>query len=288
MVQIGSDKIDTSLQMTLLKTNSFLSGIPFYSKTPVNFNTPLMKNFLKLNENTFYIPYNTISESCAFYSSMIDTKEAFSKIKCSLNNSNGTNMLVIAFKTNNNSSMEQHKMLFCQQYIEKGRNSRKNFITSEFENINNAAYDVSYVQDQITMILKSEAEVKAAKEATIQGLKVKIASLTIELATARAKKVKISNDLQSVKTSASDIRSKIKANIAIKISLLTTIEVLKTKITGTSIIDQMTKKQESDMTFLKYWLNGSVYHRVISESEMTALITMAGEKTSFVGKVNDS
>lgn len=246
-----------------------------------------MKNFLGLNANTFYIPFNTITESCSFRSSVVDSNELASRIKCPLNNLNGTTMLIITFSTLGTGFMDQHKVLYIQQFINKGINSRKEFITTQFSNINNAAYDVSMCQEDIENMIKSDADVKAKKLASINTLTIQISTLEAQLAVLKSKKIALSKDLQNIKTTGSDITINKKANIAIKIALLTTIETLKTKITGGDIITQMTTKQTSDMTFLKYWLQGSIYHRITKESEVATLIGLANDKSQFVTQIND-
>ena len=288
-IKIGYAKsFSTILQMTLLKTNSFLSGIPFYAKDGVSLTTPVMKNFLKLpNTNTFYIPYNTITEGCSFHSNMMDTTELYAKIKCPLNNSNGTAMLVMSFTNIGDDYQSQQKVLLIQQVIDSGKSSRKQMINGELMKVNMAVYGVNNAKGNIESINKSDAEVKKAKIASITALKTELTKLQAELNGLKKKKITLSNDLQNIKTKQNDLSIKKKSKITIKISLLANIETMAGKITSKDIIGDLTKKQADNMDLLKYWLQGSVYHRMITGAEKDALIGLVAKDTQFDTKVTE-
>jgi hypothetical protein len=278
-VHIGTLSLDTKIQMTLLKTDSFLSGIPFYSTAKIaDFNTPIMKNFLKYSDDhSFYLPYNTITESCDFTCNMMDSKELYSKIKCPLNNTNGTSMMTMIFKKIGNDYNSVQKVLLIKQIIDNGKTSRKNYVSSQFMQINMAVYGVNEADKRMKSISQSDAEIKAAKLASIKSLRLSIETYTTQLLALKAKKITLSNDLQNIKTKNSELDANKKTKIATKISLIVTIATLESKITAKDLIAELEKKNVKNMDLLKYWLDGSVYHRIISESEMTGLVGKASK-----------
>ena len=98
-VQDNFDFVDCELDVVLLKSGGFNSGIPFYFKNPsVTANKKVMANFLKIGDsaNNYYLPFNTISRNCEFNASMDpNVKLNFS---CNLENKNGVNVFKIFFQ----------------------------------------------------------------------------------------------------------------------------------------------------------------------------------------------
>jgi hypothetical protein len=289
-IRIGTEEFLTELQMPLLKLGSFLAGIPFYEKNGVQMSKSVMvKNFLKLNANTFYLPFNTISGQCFFMGGMMDgSKDDYSSLKCPMSNANGSNeMMVIYFTEVAGDYMDLQKFMFINQRIGMGQNDRKSFINEVFAKVNSAMYGVMSAQYNIDRINKSDADIKKLKLAGIAEMKVQLEKLLKDLIGLKSRKVVLSAELQTLKTTEANVQKKKTDKSTLKVSLEATIATLKDSMTSAQKIAKMTKEQGENMALLNYWLQGSVYHRMITEVEKGSLIGMVAKNTEFTTKITD-
>jgi hypothetical protein len=235
IINIGTENFTTELQMPLLKLESFLSGIPFYEKGGVQMIKPIMvKNFLKLNANTFYLPFNTISNQCFFMGGVTyGSKDEHLSIKCPLSNASGSNdMMVISFTDVGNDFTDESRILFINQRITAGQESRKSFINKQFIEINQAVYRFKMAQRRIEDINKSDAEIKKLKLAGIAEKKAQMEKLLKDLVGLNSKKVVLSNELQSLKTTEAAVVKNRNEKSTLKVSLEATIATLKDSMTS--------------------------------------------------------
>jgi len=268
--------------MTFLKGNSFLSGIPFYSDSAVDFSKSILKNFLKTNNQSFYLPFNTLSNGCFFQGGY--GADAPTMLKCSLDNKNGSSMISIIFANIEGGSNEEMIIMNIANLLNLGQSTRKSFIITKFQEVNNAVYQAEYKKRLLASVQMKDADVKKAKEARIAEMKLQLAALVIQLSALNAKKITLSKDLQSIQTKASEVGVTKLEKTAKKQALLDNIKTLqKTKITK-DVIKEYETKNTKNMELLKYWLDGSVYHRIISETEVAGMVAEAS-KESFNDKL---
>jgi CRISPR/Cas system-associated endoribonuclease Cas2 len=282
-----TDNVDCDLDVLLLKTNAFLSGIPFFFKNPANIAAKnVMKNMIKLNTNTFYIPFNTITLNCKFVPS-IDPSVKIS-IQCSVINKVAPNTLKINFLEFDVNDPEKMMIVnYINQDLDKRQLARRSFIQQKFSEVQAGVFAANTVSKQIAQIQQSDAQIKKAKEESIEKLKKQIAELTTSKIALQKMKQTLSMEVQTVQTKSTVVYNLMQKKIAYRISLEATIKTLEGQISSADALKKLNENINTSLTTLKYWLQGSVYHRVISETEMTGLIGMALNDASFDGKVND-
>jgi hypothetical protein len=289
IIKIGDKEIKTELQMPLLKLGSFLSGIPFYEKAGVQLTESHMKNnFIKLNANTFYLPFNTISNQCYFIGGMMNGEpDDYSSLKCTLSNSSNSNLMMIIYFTEVAMDyMDDQRFMFINQKIGQGQNDRRSFIYNEFYKINSAVYGVGKAQYSIARINKSDADIKKLKIDDINEKKAQLEKLTKYLNGLKATKVTLSIALQAIQTKEGDVHKERTTKSTTKASLEAAILTLKSSMTTQQKLDKMTKEQGENMALLNYWLQGSVFYRLITEAEKGSLIGMV-KAPEFTTKVTD-
>ena len=272
------------MDMALLKANAFASGIPFYFAQPQN-GQGVLSNMIKLSENTWFIPFNTLTSICKLNHD--NDPNSTIKITCDVNNKNGANVLTVSFE--GTSSTDFMKMMVINQIVmdlDQRQSARKSFISKQFQYVSSAVYMASQIQTQIASIQKSDAEILAAKKASIEKIKKQIAELTAALALLHKQKVALSSQLQSVQTRSSETTNTKSKKISYRLSLESTIKILTGEISSADSIKKLQDSIAANLKELKYWLQGSVYHRVISEAEMTGLLGMINNDSQFDGKIN--
>ena len=276
---INNDKFPCELQMTLLNTNSFWSGIPFFSKTPItNLEShPVLKNFIQLNPNSFYLPFNSIQGG-------LQWDYSFGGISATISNTRGNNNLNIDFKDFADMDEEQ-RALETFSALENKLTERSTRNNKYINDLNRNLYQVQRAQAKIDAAQKSDADFKKAKEESIAKLKLEIQTLTTQLENLTKQKTTLSTTLQTSKNTETEITIQIKTLTIKKTNLLESIETLKIKISTQEVITNLEKKMTGDMEQLKYWLQGSIYHRIITQSEMDGLITSVEDSKKFTETV---
>lgn len=284
-LSIDAENVDASLDVNLIKSTNFNSGIPiFFSNVASVASKSIMNNWIKYDEKTYYIPFNTISGVFELLRDM----NSVVKTKCYLSNKNGKKPLIIAFKDLSDSVSTNFSIVNAiNRKINEKAGSRKAHIQNAFGRVADGIFDSNYFNEQILSINKSDAEIKRKKQENIAKIKKQIADLTATKTALEARKITISQEVQVVQTKISETTNIRIKKIAYKLSIEATIKTLREQISPQETLKKLNDNINSSMNKLKYWLQGSVYHRVISETEMTGLIGMALNDSQFDGKVND-
>lgn len=276
-VQDNFDFVDCELDVVLLKSGGFNSGIPFYFKNPsVTANKKVMANFLKIGDsaNNYYLPFNTISRNCEFNASMDpNVKLNFS---CNLENKNGVNVFKIFFQDLDPTNMDHtFNASMVQQEIDNRQTDRRRHINTEFQRVTRAVMQASKIVRDIDNIKKSDQEVKAAKERLVADLKRQIAELQTTKTQLESKKQTQSLKVQQVQSEKTNNFNTKEKKISFRISLEKSIQTLEGGMATPALLDALKREIEENKTQLRYWLTGAVYHRVCSEAESSALFDLA-------------
>jgi hypothetical protein len=279
-LKVDGQKFPCQLQMTLLNTNSFLSGIPFYTKAalPDLNSSPILKNFMKLNDNSFYLPFNTIQGG-------LNWDFSFGGFTAYLSNNHGSTQLDIDFKTFANMDEEQHAFEVYNE-LDTRRRNRSISNNRHINNLNRALYQVRRAQFKIDNIRKSEAEFRKSKMESIAKLKLEIETSEKRLKELSTQKISVSNLLQTSKNSQGEMTIKLKNMTLKKKNMEQTIQTLKSKISSQQIITDLGRKMTGDMDLLKYWIQGSIYHRIITENEKNQLLSSVLDDKKFDSMLN--
>jgi hypothetical protein len=285
-VQIGTANVETVLDNVLLGTGSFLSGIPFFFATapasPV-----ITNNMVKFNEKTWYIPFNTISNACSV--STASDPNVKNYMTCMLSNKSGPQVLKIFFLelNNQNDFMSKMKVNNLASDISSKKQARGSFISKKFGDVGTGVYYVMTFQQKIAQVRQTDAETLAAKKASIEKLKKQIAELTAKLVLLQKQKTTLSSELQTVQTTKSETFNKRQKKITYRISLEATIKTLEGSISPASQITALETTIATALKELEYWLQGSIYHRVINTTEKAGLLAMKNDNSQFEAKIND-
>ena len=283
-IEVGTSKVEALYDAKLLENGSFLSGIPFFfasaSSAPV-----VTNNLVKLNANTYYVPFNTISNSC-YMESSADPSEKIHLI-CYLNNKSGASVLKIYFLELAKDRTNQANVSAIANKLQTKQASRKTFISGRYEEVNYSIQDVMWWQKEIKTINDSDAAKKAEKEKRVADLKAQIAKLTAELALLQKSKVTLSGQLQTVQTTKTETFAKRQTLITYKLSLEMTIKTLQTSISTAEQLKALQASIDKALKELDYWLQGSIYHRVINAAEKTTLLAKKNDNKGFQTMVND-
>lgn len=281
----GNSKATATLDLGLMDNGSFLSGIPFFFKAASS-EAVVTKNMVKLNDKTWYIPFNTISKSCSFDSNIDSSVPLF--LTCFLANKNGTPVFKINF-TGFSATSRRDAMavsIIANEFSEK-QEARKSFISQKFKEVGYAIWYAMGYQDDIASIKKSDADILAKKKASIEKLKKQIAELTAKLQLLQKQKITLSGELQTVQTTKTETTVTKTKKITYKLSLEATIKTLESTVSSQAQIDALQATITKALKELEYWLQGAVYHRVINATEKTGLVGMKDNNSGFDQKVND-
>jgi hypothetical protein len=280
------DFIDIELDVTGLKTKTVPSGIPFYVKDP---NTLAGKrvagNLLKAGTaNNFYLPFSTIT-NCN-YEESADPNVKPNAI-CDIENKNGANVITIYFTAYSNTN-DEHKSLTAMlvNEFESNKMARRNFIMGEFSRVTRAAMNAKSVVTKINDAKKNDADLLAARKASIEKLIVQIAEMRQQMVTLESQKLALSQQVQLVKTAQAENHANKEKKITLRISIEKTIKTLESKINKQEILDKLTKDIQENKNSLRYWLTGSVYHRICTEQESNQLFDLALNDKDFDDKLN--
>jgi len=93
--------------------------------------------------------------------------------------------------------------------------------------------------------------------------------------------------LQTIQTKNTNTYNKRQRKITFRLSLEKTIKTLESTISGPAQLAKLQEDITKALQQIKYWLQGSVYHRVINETEKAALIVMIKQDAQFDAKIND-
>ena len=285
-VQIGTAKVETVLDNVLLGTGSFLSGIPFFfATTPTS--PVVTNNMVKFNEKTWYIPFNTISNACNV--SQANDPNIKNFMTCMLSNKNGPQVLKIFFLElkNQNDFMSKMTVNTSANDISSKKQARGSFISKKFGDVGSGLMYTMQFQQSIAQIQKNDADVLAAKKASIEKLKKQIAELTAKLVLLQKQKTTLSSELQTVQTTKSETFNKRQKKVTYRISLEATIKTLESSISTASQITALETTIATALKELEYWLQGSIYHRVINTAEKAGLLAIKNDNTQFDAKIND-
>lgn len=282
-----TDNVDALMDMNLIKTDGFNSGIPFYFSNAASVaSKSVMKSMIKLNANTYYVPFNTISNNCKLIPTMDPSDKL--KIVCNLANKTGIKVFTIIFSDFFGGDMMKSMIVnHINQVLDSKQTARRSHIQNAFSNVSAGIFEAAQINSKIAAIKKSDADYKKAKEDSIEKLKKQIAEFTAAKIALEAQKTTLSQQVQVVQTKITDTYTIKTKKIAYKLSLEATIKTLKEQISPAEALKKLNDNINASMTKLKYWLQGSVYHRVISETEMTGLVGLALNDAQFDGKVND-
>merc|ERR1711957_442026 len=161
---------------------------------------------------------------------------------------------------------------------------RKTWISDKFRDVAEALTQTISFQKQLSWIKSDDATIKAAKQASIDKVKQQIIALKARLVALQANKVTLSGQLQT--TISETLTTKTK-KITYKLSLEVTIKQLEQSISTKAQVEVLTKSVADALQKVTYWLDGSIYHRVINASEKTGLLGLINNNAAFDAKVND-
>lgn len=284
-LEVDNVKVNAVYAADLLKGNSFFSGIPFYFATPPT-SEVVTKNMVKLNEKTWYVPFNTISKDCEFTPNA-DTAEKMC-LSCNLQNKSGTPVFKFFFSDMNSDKRKDQMLVSATANVISGKSGeRKTFISNKFGEVADGLWEVTDYQEKIADIKKSDAEIKLRKETSIAKLKKQIAELTAKLALLQKQKTTLSGQLQTVQTTKSETINQRTKKITYRLSIEATIKTLSATISPAEQIKALTAAIEKALKELEYWLQGSIYHRVINATEKASLLAKKSENTVFDTMIND-
>lgn len=280
----GTGEVETQLDVIILKTNAFNSGIAFFFKDAPK-TAVVTNNMVKLNTNTWYIPYNTITNSCKLVNEVDPKIKLY--IVCDLENKTGVNVFKIFFLDLEKEFRTTMLVNYINQDLDSRKSARRSFIQKKFMDVASGVYSAMNYQYKIAAIKKSDAEILSEKNARITKIKADILTLTTSLGLFQKQKINISQELQTIQTKNTNTYNKRQKKITYRLSLEKTISTLESTISGPEQLAKLQEEITKALQQIKYWLQGSVYHRVINETEKAALIVMIGEDVKFDTKIND-
>jgi len=280
----SGNSVKTVLDMQLLSSKAFQSGIPFYFSGQQTSSPIITKYMIKLNQQVYYIPFNTLLGNCNA-ENVADQEKP--KLLCQIENKNGISPIMITFEDLEDGFMGTFALQQISKKISYERDQRKSFIAGVMYNIGNTLNMIKYIQYKIEINKKEVQEKRKLKIESIEKLKKQIAELTAAKNALEKEKNTNSASLQVIKNSGEEATKMRIILVSKRISYELTIKTLTNKIQGQSAIDNLNKLSEEALTKLKYYLQGSVYHRIITETEMTGLVGMVLNDSQFDAKVND-
>lgn len=258
------------------------SGIAIhFNKNP---NANVIKNTIRFgNSNTYYVPYNTIT---SVESVEIDDKDKKFQIKLFLDNNSGPSTAFIKFLDLDSKRSSNRRLVNTyKDQFEVNREQRKSDINSEIRRVKGAGYEILGYQEDIADAKKSDAEIKRKKEEEIKKLEKQIADLKKQIATQTKIVEESSKKLVKVKNTLTTKENEKTTLISKRDATLKSIEILKNNRNTDKAIQALEAAKKTSEDQLKYWLKGSVYHRIISENEMTELIGLVLQDKQFDDKV---
>lgn len=266
----------------LLNDKQFNSGIPFFF-TAVPTEAVILSNMVKLKENSYYIPHNTITQSCAIYKDFSDPN-AKKMLQCMISNKSGNFALKMIF---DKQTIGIDVINIMATTMGSASGKRKTWISDKFRDVAEALTQTIYFQKQLSWIKSDDATIKAAKQASIDKVKLQIKTLEARLVALQANKVTLSGQLQTTQTTISETLTTKTKKITYKLSLEVTIKQLEQSISTKAQVEVLTKSVADALQKVTYWLDGSIYHRVINASEKTGLLGLINNNAAFDAKVND-
>lgn len=266
----------------LMSDTSFNSGIPFFfTETPTA--PVIVSNMVKLSTKTYYIPHNTVTQSCAIYKVFADPSTKM-MLQCMISNKSGNFALKITFLE---PDVKIDVINIIATSIGSASGKRKTWISNKFIEVANACSQTIFYQEQLSWINKSDADILAAKQASIDKVKKQIFTLRARLVALQALKITLSGQLQTTQTTISETLITKTKKITYKLSLEVTIKQLEQSISTQQQIEVLTKSVQGALQKVTYWLDGSIYHRVINAAEKTGLLALINNNADFDKKVND-
>lgn len=274
-----------SLQMNMGFTknmNQFPMGLSFYTKGALA--GPAAANFVVHDNKMAYIPYVIFTE--IINTSNRGDRKAVPTLSIMVQGKSGASRMVIAFKNIPRDSATNYVMTAIMRQIQSNYRKRKQDISDSMANINEYLWEASEKQAKIKEVTQQDAEVKKTREAAIAKTQAEIATLEKQKAALEAQSKTLSGELQSVRSNYEKANSaKTKKNIE-KAAIEKTIATLKSLIKKEETINALKKEVAQSKIDLKYWLQGSVYHRVCNEKESNELFNLALNDAKFDSDLN--
>ena len=280
-LQVEDKKASGESDNTLIKMPHFKSGLPFLFKSAP---TEIAKHLIKLEGNSYYIPFNTISD---ISNGRMPPEENIKPwVDVLINNKNGSFTLKVIFANKKNDFFGKNEIYSILNQWEKFRLARETMIRDEFSRVQSASYYVYKYQLQIDSATKSDADKKKMMEDAIKDTKKKIEDLIKEINKVEKELNAASKTLTTTTNDLQVLVNKRDKEVGIKLSIEAIIKSLKASIKTEDAIKKLEAEKAGAHTNLTYWLKGSVYHRVISVNEMKDLITIALKDKEFDDKIN--
>jgi len=280
-LEVDKKKASGESDNTLIKMPHFKSGLPFIFKVAP---TDIAKHLIKLNDNTYYIPFNTISDISN--GKMPPEENIKPWVDVLINNKNGSYTLKVIFTNKKNDFFGKNEIYSILNQWEKFRLARETMIREEFSRVQSASYYVAKFQAQIDSAKKSDAERKKMMEDAIQDTKNKIKALRADIDKVERELNTASKNLTDTTNSLQVVINKRDKETTVKVSIEKIIASLKASIKTEDAIKKLEADKAEANKNLKYWLKGSVYHRVISVNEMNDLMATALKDKDFDDKIN--
>merc|ERR1711957_669652 len=220
---------------------------------------------------TYYIPHNTITQTCAIYKDFSDPSSK-KMLQCSVANKSGSFPLKIVFLDSKVGIDVINIMATVMAYA---NGKRKTWISDKFRAVAESLLETIKYQTQLSWIKSSDAEILAAKQASIAKVKKQIATLVARLAVLQALKITLSGQLQTTQTTISETLITKTKKTTYKLSLEVTIKQLEQSISTADQIQVLTTSIAAAL------------QKVINASEKTGLLGLITNNEAFDKKVND-
>jgi TolA-binding protein len=279
----GTTSLECEIDMLMMCSSSFNSGVPLYFKNGIS-GVPqnLQQNLLKLNDKTYYIPYNTIVVP---YSNL-DSDTA--SVSFSLNNKFGLSQIQIDAKYTGRLQMSLlERFLDFVSKLNSCTSKRKEFIIEKFGEVRAGIFKVLNVQEEIELIKESDVERKNKIEANIKVIQKEITDLEAKLVQLNAQRTQISTTLQKSTTEIDILTKQVQTKTTLVISYTNQIETLKKSANVDERIKTLETEKAVNLQTLEYWLNGSIFHRIISESEMKEALNLVLDDKKFADNIDN-
>lgn len=274
------------LQASMLKENSFRSGIPFFSKDPMKFSASgFSQLFIEISSNEFvqYVPFVQLTQGCNF-----DIALRPLKMSCAIKTNVGAGIIEFEFR-----DVSDVEALTIVNQINKMKNTRETEINRTVVGVLDAITRLKAKQQELRDVagkISDANKLSEEKRKNIINLTRLQNDIDDKLTQEKQRYNGLTANVENILKKIADINQKIANANNEKNALQNYIALENSKITTEAKIKNMENDLANYLKIAKYWIQGAVYHRIIDDNEVKELETLiTGQPTAdaFNAKLDD-
>jgi len=274
------------LQATMLKENSFRSGIPMFSSNSMLFSSPgLSQIFIEIpsNESVQYIPFVQLTQGCNF-----DIAIKPLKMNCAIKTNVGAGIVGFEFK-----DVSDVEALTVVNQINKLKNTRETEINRTVVGVLDAITRLKAKQQELRDVagkISDANKLQEEKRKNIINLTRQQGDIDDKLSQELNRYNGLTANVETINKRIAEINQKI-ANAINEVNALKAYSTIESsKITTQDKIAKMEADLANFLRVAKYWIQGAVYHRIIDDKEVIELEKLLTDQQTvdpFNAKLDD-